>query len=309
MSPANALAVTMTHGASIEEALAVAPSMLEAVRDGVPWLHAAVCEGDAVVLGARQIRSRVVDEAACAQARVTVLRRASTGPAVRLRGPCLAWTLALPHVASLVGDARPETLLNRNVRVLLKGLLAAGAKAAYFGREHLAVAHRPAVALGYDLLPDGRVLIEAFAGWREGFAMEPTIAAARERDTDRWQGRTPVGLAAYVTDGATPASVLETVVARAAERAGRVAVSRVAPAGRAIAEPAGESRTLREGVRVPIGWVDACGGDAPWIGGDALTANVWMDEAAEALGAGREVPAWGVLEGARVDDLARALGG
>ncbi len=57
------------------------------------------------------------------RAAAKVLRRATTGTAAFLGGRGVVWTLALPHAAALAPDATARTLLNRNVRGFLKGLL------------------------------------------------------------------------------------------------------------------------------------------------------------------------------------------
>lgn len=282
-----------------EAALARSSALLDAARDGACRLAASVVEGGALVLGARQRAGRVADLAACEASGVTVLRRRTTGAAVVLPARSIVWSLSLPHVAALFADAALDTLLNRNVRLLLKGLVAAGAQAAYFGRDHIAVRHRPAVALGYEVTRDGRVLLEALAGY-DGPAV---IASRRTKD--------PVALSACVAPSWTPSTLAREVIERAAERAGADLVweepSTVEPLAFVRDEldplPAGSAPLAT--VDVPIGVVE--GATGPWLGGDALTATWWLDALAVALTEGSELPRPPVLEGARVSDLLATL--
>ena len=143
---------------SIDDARALGGRLLARVAaDGAVWAAASVVEEEAVVLGAAQRAARVVDLDACRAAGVRVVRRATAGTAALLAGRSLWLTLALPHVAALVPDATARSLLNRNVRPLLEGLRGLGFPAAYFGREWVSVAKRPAAVLGFDALPEGAV--------------------------------------------------------------------------------------------------------------------------------------------------------
>ncbi len=89
-----------------------------------------------------------IDEARIAGAfeRTTELgmrRRGSGGATVHV-GPGTLWvTLRLARASALV-PCEPARLLNRYVRPLLGALTKIGARAAYFDRDWIAVAHRPA---------------------------------------------------------------------------------------------------------------------------------------------------------------------
>jgi hypothetical protein len=293
--PMTSLLATLVDSCSPGEALARSGALLERVRDGHAHLTAAVVEGAATVLGARQRAGRVVDLDACRARGETVLRRITTGPTITLPSRSIVWSLALPHVAALMPDAHLATLLNRNVRLLLKGLLAAGAQAAYFGRDHIAVGHRPAVALGYEVTRDGRVLLEAFAG------VDGVTSRATKSVKD------PVSLFACIADTWTPSALARRVNEGAAERSGATLVWEapdvVAPFEEVSdpMDPLPAESVLEAVVAVPIGCVEGASG--PWFGGDALTATWWLDALAAAVRDGSELPAPPVLEGARVDDL------
>jgi hypothetical protein len=295
--------------ATIARAFGRGPALLEAVRDGDPRLVISLTRGDAVVLGARQRAGRVLDLEALARAGVPVLRRSTTGTAACLRAEALVWTLCLPRVDALMGDATLATLLNRNVRLLLPGLTRAGATAAYFGREWIAVRHRPGPLLGYDVTADGRVLLEAIVGWTNDLAIPLPWAAPHEQATDRWGGKPPVALGVCLGNAWSPARLAEALLAAAAERAGvglggeAATAAGDAPIVRTPNDPLPAG--WREGppVRVPIGYVEAAAGPdgRRWLGGDLLSAGPTLD------GVARGEPLAGPLEGARADDLAAAL--
>src|SRR5690348_7174186 len=97
----------------LPEALALGPALLaRAERDQIPLVAASLVQGPAVVLGAVQRAGRVVDLDACADAGVLVYRRATTGTAGWIGGRAYLFTVGLPHVAALLPDATPRTLLN-----------------------------------------------------------------------------------------------------------------------------------------------------------------------------------------------------
>lgn len=293
------LRASLVEWCSAAEALARSSALLEAASDGACRLSASVVQGGALVLGARQRAGRVADLAACEASGVTVLRRRTTGAAVMLPSQSIVWTLSLPHVAALFSDATLATLLNRNVRLFLKGLLAAGAKAAYFGRDHIAVGHRPAVGLGYEVTRDGRVLVEAFAGY-DGPAVIPTKHV-----------KEPVALGACVASTWSPSTLARKVIECAAERTNTELAwdepSRVDPfeTVRDERDPMPEGSTPLATIEVPIGIVE--GATGPWFGGDALTATWWLDALAKAVADSSEIPSPQVLEGARVEDLLATL--
>ncbi len=250
--------------------------MLALTEGGEAAITASLVEGPAVVLGALQRAGRVVDLAACATAGTPVLRRCTTGTAGYIGQHALVWTLALPHVAALAPDATARTLLNRNVRGFLQGLSRGGAPAHYFGREWIAIQHRPAALLGFEALPDGRVVIEVFAGLDATIALPSALRAEEERAIDRHRGKEPLALG-EVDPAALALRVIEAVAARAGARRDPAAL----PDDRRIVAPISDPRDpvpagleLVAGRRVPVGWIDvAVAADGLWLGGDALVAS------------------------------------
>lgn len=297
-----------THAPTVPVALALAasPALLEACRDGRARVAAAVVEGPAVILGARQRAGRVVDLDACARAGAPVLRRATTGTAAWVGARAIVWTVALPHAAALVADATTRTILNRNVRPFLRALTKAGAVARYFGREWIAVEHRPVAIAGYDVTRDGRVLLEVIAGWDEAVALPDALVTEAERAVDRWRGHAPLALVDAVAAGWDVGRLARSVFPDADEAQPAVAESLAREV--TARDPVPEGMALGAPVRVPIGYVEAArDGGRAWLGGDLLAATWWLDDAARALLAGDALPEGCVMEGAAPEDLAGAL--
>ena len=312
-------------------ALALGPTLLaRAEAEAAPWITASLVSGPAIVLGAVQRAGRVVDLAACAAASTPVLRRATTGTAAYLSSEALIWTLALPHLGALVGGTRPETLLNRNVRPFLKGFARAGAAAHYFGREWIAVHHRPGALLGFDVAPSGAVLIEVIAGYDAGIAIPDQLAALEERSVDRWRGKAPASLLTDHPGAAPPLEYAGAVIAGVAERAaqpldfvdppdlahspglarlpglGGADSSRVTGAN----DPIGPGLEIPAPIRCPIGWLDVAfapgGAGAAWVGGDLLAPRHMLQAVARAASGGAPVDLERApIEGWRWSDVIR----
>jgi hypothetical protein len=290
----------------LAEALGLgAPLIARAERERVPWIAASVVHGPAVVLGAAQRAGRVLR----LDAGTAALRRATAGTAVYLGGRAVVWTLALPHVAALVPDATPRTLLNRNVRGFLAGLGRSGAIAHYFGREWISVRRRPAAVMGFQTTPGGAVLLEVFAGIDAPLALPEAIATEEERALDRWLGKPPASLGdLYAAD---PAAVAREVMRAVGLRAGAameegdpVEPSPIARVDRDD-DPMPDGFTRGPARRVPIGWIDT-GVDRAhgrvWLGGDVL-APAW---ALANLAAGEPIGD-APIDGAAVADLEAAV--
>lgn len=292
------------------EALALGPALLErAEREQTAYLAASVIGGPAVLLGAGQRAGRVVRMDACAARGVAVLRRATAGTTAYVGGRAVVWTLALPHVASLIPDATPRTILNRNVRPFLDGLRRAGAVAHYFGREWISVRHRPAALLGFEASPRGAVLIEVVAGVDAPVAVPEEIAADDEKAVDRWMGKVPLALGEVVRG--EPAEIASAVMAAVAQRAPGpveevppVEVS-ARPAVSCDDDPMPEGFVAGVGSRVPVGWIDVGVDPATgrvWLGGDVLVPGHVREAIAAGDGDLADVP----VEGAKLHDLREA---
>ncbi|MDI1448091.1 hypothetical protein [Polyangium sp. 6x1] len=298
----------------IVEALALGPALVgRAEQSQAAHLGLSLVDGTAVVLGAAQRAGRVLDLAACARRGIPILRRATTGTAAWLGGRGLVITLALPHVAALVTDATPRTLLNRNVRPLLGAFTRAGMLAHYFGREWITLRRRPAALLGFDVTASGAVLVEAFVGYDAAIALPREITTESEGEVDRFLGKEPASLAGLSTDAPLDldrfahalldALRTRTTITTPAIGADALDTRPFAPIERAL-DPIPEGLILRPAARVPIGWIESAvepeGARRAWLGGDVLAPRWALARIAAHGDAGLpEIP----LEGATMADL------
>ncbi|HEX7667741.1 MAG TPA: hypothetical protein VF407_24610, partial [Polyangiaceae bacterium] len=128
-------------------------------------LRLSLVEGEAIALGAFQ-RVKEIDANGA-----LVVRRVSGGPPVALRSGTIHVALALAQPSALV-SCDPPRLVNRYVRPLLRALSSFGPKAAYFGRDWVSVAHRPAAWIGFAHdASTGRAAIEAIVGVNDTFTV------------------------------------------------------------------------------------------------------------------------------------------
>src|SRR5262249_45641571 len=162
--------------------------------------------------------------------------------------------------------------------------------------------------LGFEVTPDGAVLIEAVAGMDAPIAVPEALATPEERAMDRWLGKAPAGLAEVM--GGEALEIARTVVGGVARRAagagGHVGTIEMTGLARVTREddPMPDGFVARPGARVPIGWIDAGIGPTgeAWIGGDVLVpAYVRAQVAGGAASSG--VP----VEGASLADLVEAV--
>ena len=142
---------------SLEEALGLSQTALDhAEQTQQAVLTTSLVDDDAWLLGALQTPP--------SHSEGRVVRRVTTGRTARVRGRALIHALALPHLQALWPDATAPTLLNRNLRPFLAGYRAAGAKAAYPGRDTLVVAHAPFALVGFEGQGEHALLIELLVG-------------------------------------------------------------------------------------------------------------------------------------------------
>ncbi|MEI8256538.1 MAG: hypothetical protein WCJ30_12770 [Deltaproteobacteria bacterium] len=281
-----------------------------------PWLSASVLSDRAVLLGASQRAGRVLDLEACARDGVAVVRRATAGTAIHAEPGTLAFTLAMPRVDTLVADATLRTLINRNVRGFLTGITRTGALAQYFGREWIAVQHRPAALLGTHHATDGVVAMDVYVANEATLALPAHLASPLERATDRWRGKSPIALREILARGKSAGQLAQRIAEGFADRVGHALESEseepdVTPAGRVTEPDDPVPPGLRAGppVACSIGHVEAAWSpDALWLGGDALAPRHVLDAIADFVRASDAAPdvADGAIEGATVEDLVRA---
>ncbi len=286
-----------------------------------PWLAASVARDGAVLLGASQRAGRVVDLDACARDEIAIMHRATSGTAVFVTPGTLAFTLAMPRVNALAADATLRTLINRNVRGFLTGLTRVGALAQYFGREWIAVQHRPAALLGTHHTPDDAVAMDVFVANESTLALPVHLASALERTIDRWRGKTPLALREILARGVSAEQLALRIAEGFAQRFDqRLENERNEPDVTPLAhvnhadDPIPRGLRLGPPVACAIGYLEAArSSDALWLGGDAFAPRHVLDALADHIRTHDAVPdlADGAIEGARAEDYltaARALG-
>lgn len=146
------------HRVGLAELSGLSTSGLDRASAHAAELTVAAVAGDGWVLGAMSRESDAPPGAA------HVVVRASGGPPVRAGEGSVYVALSLPRADALTtcGDAQ---VINRYVRPMLRALGRVGAPAHYFGRDWIAVAHRPAGWIGFAHdAGTGRVLVEALVG-------------------------------------------------------------------------------------------------------------------------------------------------
>lgn len=296
----------------LRSALALGPTLLaRAERLATTHLAVSLVEDRAVVLGAVQRAGSVVELEACERTSVTVLRRSTTGTAAWIGGRALVVTLSLPHVAALLPDATPRTLLNRNVRPLLKGFTHAGVLAHYFGREWISLRKQPAALLGFDMAPSGAVLIEAFVGFDEPITLSASLTSEHERAIDRLGGKTAASIA-DLSPGVSPLEFARAFREGFVARVGHASETLALPPDAVDAasfqpitsalDPIPEGFVPRNPSRVPIGWLESAlslDGRHAWIGGDVLAPRFALEQIAHGEGPPPDMP----IEGATAADL------
>ena len=289
----------VTVESTLGDALALGRSALaRAETEPRAVLVSAALAGDALVLGRLQ-RADTLRERSPAPFDIAIERRCTTGTEAWVSGPALYHALALPRVDALYPDASARTLLNRNLRALLRGYTAAGVPLRYFGTEVLALLGHPVALVGYEQTRAGAVLI--------GLEAPCVVRSALKRDP-------PAGLYSVLRREPAPLELLERAVQGVVERLGASAeaVAALTP----LAAPAAVETAAVEGsVAIPLGVVEACGAR---ISGDLLVGTAALSDvearAQAALDARQPLtdavlePLRGApLDGARPPDLLHAL--
>jgi hypothetical protein len=282
-------------------ALALAESSGQSVLVGAAF------EAEALVLGALQ-RQDTLRQRSSARFDVRIERRFTTGTEAQLSGPTLYHALALPHVAALFTDASSRTLLNRNLRALLRGYTAAGVPLRYFGTEVLALLGHPVALVGYDQSASGAVLIEVLMGLETACVVRPAL-----------KREPPAALYSVLRSRPQPFELLE--------RAQRGVVERLDATSRDVTgdlpSTARAERDLGEGavaaVEIPLGVVEASLVPRVRVTGDLLVSTAALREveraADDAFAAGAPLSSSAILsaldgaplDGARAPDLWTAI--
>lgn len=293
----------VTRESTLGEALALGRSALAcAEAESQVLLVSAALSGDALVLGSLQ-REDTLRQRSPARFDVALEQRCTTGTEAQVSGASLYHALALPRVDALFPDATARTLLNRNLRALLRGYTAAGVPLRYFGTEVLALLGHPVALVGYEQTSAGAVLIEVLIGLESPCV----VRSALKREP-------PAALYSALRRERAPLDLLERAVRGVVERLGANA-HEVASLTPVAAAPAVETTPVEASVAIPLGVVEACGAR---ISGDLLISTAALRQVEErargALDAQQPLtdellePLRGApLDGARPPDLLHAL--
>ncbi|HYP86698.1 MAG TPA: hypothetical protein VEQ59_01055 [Polyangiaceae bacterium] len=271
-----------------------------------PALVSAGLSGEALVLGRLQ-REETLQARSPARFEVSLARRATTGTEAQLSGAVLYHALALPRVDALFSDASARTLLNRNLRAILRGYTAAGVPFRYFGTEVLALLGQPVALVGYDQVASGAVLIEVLIG----LEAPCVVRSALKREP-------PAPLYSILRDRPAPLDLLQRAVRGVVERLGATTsnIENALPA--AVAVPPIEASEKIAEVAIPLGVVEAAVAPRVRITGDLLVGSAALSrvEALAQAAADAGVPLSEALleplrgeplDGARPPDLLGAL--
>jgi hypothetical protein len=224
-------------------------------------LASASFNAEALVLGRLQ-REDTLRSRSDARFDVRTVHRRSTGTEAQLDGAVLYHALALPRVDALFADASPRTLLNRNLRALLRGYTAAGVPLRYFGTEVLALLGHPVALVGYEQLESGAVLIEVLIGLEKPCV----VRSALKREQ-------PSALYPLLRSAPPAHELLQRAVAATCERLGRVPVDVAAslPPPPSVQAPLGLAPPVA--VAIPLGVVEAVVTPRARITGDLLVST------------------------------------
>lgn len=259
-------------------------------------LVSAALRAEALVLGALQLESSLKLRS---PARFEgVVRRLTSGTEAQLSGNVLYHALALPRVDALYPDASPRTLLNRNLRALLRGYTAAGVPLRYFGTEVLALLGHPVALVGYERAENGCYLIEIFVGLDAPCVVRPAL-----------RREAPSALLPILRSATAPIDLLQKVVSGVVERLGVSAEDVSAAVSDAPLHLASElvDAAPAASVPIPLGVVEAALTPRLQLSGDLLVGSAALRRFAALLEQGTDATWQGEpLDGARPPDLLQA---
>ncbi len=277
-----------------------------AEASGRPLLASASFTATALVLGALQ-REHTLRSRSPARFDVPIVRRRTTGTEAQLDGAVLYHALALPRVDALFADASARTLLNRNLRAIMRGYAAVGTPLRYFGTEVLALLGHPVALVGYDQLASGATLIEVLIGLENPCVVRPAL-----------KREPPAALYPLLRRSPPAHEFLRNAVAGIVERLGATPfdVAASLPDAQPVSAPV--HSVVEASVAVPLGLVEAVVEPELRITGDLLVATPALHRfeylASEALSCGDKLGEHlfapfqtAPIDGARPADLLEAV--
>lgn len=165
-------------------------ALIEAAELGEIHLHVSTLAGDVLALGAHHLDpSRLAiasdpgaDHARGAPAHVRIWRRHTGGRALACGDGFLILTLGLPHRAALVGeqadDLRPEQVMNRCVRGLLRAFRELGIDLVYPGLDLVTLERRAVASTSFFEASSRATLFQAIIASARSFAETPRLLDA-----------------------------------------------------------------------------------------------------------------------------------
>lgn len=271
-----------------------------------PLLASASFTAEALVLGSLQ-REATLRGRSAARFERRIARRRSSGTEAQLEGAVVYHALTLPRVDALFGDAKARTLLNRNLRAVLRGYAAVGVPFRYFGTEVLAVLGHPVALVGYDQLASGAVLIELLIGLENPCVVRPAL-----------KREPPAALFPLLRQTPHAHDFLCKAVSGIVDRLGATPVDVAAALPMAPAVPELLPSAVVASVKIPLGVVEAAVTPELRITGDLLVGSAALhsfeQRAAQALARREKLGSdlltafdGAPLDGARPPDLLQAL--
>lgn len=261
---------------------------------------------NALVLGSLQ-REDTLRGRSNARFDARTVRRRTSGTEAQLEGAVLYHALALPRVDALFSDASARTLLNRNLRAVLRGYAAAGVPFRYFGTEVLALLGHPVALVGYDQGASGAVLIELLIGLENPCVVRPAL-----------KREPPAALFPLLRQTLPAHEFLCKAVSGIADRLGAAPDDVATSLPSALVVPELLPSVVAASVPIPLGVVEAVVAPVVRITGDLLVGGAALrsfeERAAQTLARGEALGSelltvfeGAPLDGARPADLLQAL--
>jgi hypothetical protein len=190
-------------GVSPGHCLASTAYMMEAVgkgrTQGAPFLKISLPVGESVVLGRYQSADSAVDRDVCVRRDLPLLRRLSGGTTALLGEDRLYLALVLPDRGRPL-ECEPRQFLQRYGAGLIRGLVQAGLKARYFGKDLVSVEDRPLGLMSFELAPEGTALLEAIVGLRRHWCPDAELSAYPPRSKEDGATSAPTLMGDELTD-------------------------------------------------------------------------------------------------------------
>jgi len=200
-----------------------APRVLHRLGSGVDAVALiAPIVGEGIALGAFQRARSTLDLARLEGSGLSIVRRATGGPALRVGRGQVFVGIELREPSALGGVADPGRALNRHVRPILRALTSLGDIAATSGGRDIILARRTPIAwvgVGHERKTK-RTTLEAVINVSRTFALDPSLDLAHGAIAPRFNGATPATLADVHARAIEAPAVVEAIARELAMIAG-----------------------------------------------------------------------------------------